>query len=185
MVFTHVGRFEPVKNHNFLLDAFKSIADLHPAALLLLVGDGPEKGNIQTRANELGIAKRVIFAGARDDVPEILLQATDMFVFPSTTEGLPMAVVEAQAAGIPCLISDCLTREVELVPGLVRRIALSEGPLAWAEAALAHHATPRPPQQSCLETVEESDFNILRGAEKLSQLYVTIASTTNGTRPRK
>jgi glycosyltransferase involved in cell wall biosynthesis len=98
-VIGHVGRFEPQKNHDFLIDVFAEVAPLVPEAVLLLVGDGSLRGEIGTKVEKLGLADRVRFLGVRMDV-ERLYQAMDMFCLTSRFEGLAICLVEAQCAGL-------------------------------------------------------------------------------------
>ena len=109
-VIGHVGRFCYQKNHEFLIDIFQEVYRQNPNAVLLLVGDGEDRARIEERVSKLG---GVIFLGNRLDVYR-LYQAMDVFVFPSRSEGLGMAAIEAQAAGLPCVISDAVTGEVDI-----------------------------------------------------------------------
>ena len=109
----HIGRFSHQKNHNFLIDIFAEIRKKNSDAVLLLVGDGELKGQIQNKVNQLGLDDSVIFAGIRKDIPA-LLSAMDVFVFPSFYEGMPNTVIEAQATGLPCVISNNITKVVNM-----------------------------------------------------------------------
>lgn len=129
----HVGRFNQQKNHSFLLEIFAQITAQRPNAVLLLIGGGELEQNIRQKAERLGIADKVIFAGVRSDVPE-LLSAMDVFVFPSLYEGMPNTVIEAQATGLPCVIADTITREANIT-GLVQYLPLNNVQ-TWAEAAI-------------------------------------------------
>lgn len=126
-----VARLVPEKNHAFLLQVFAKSLDRHPHTRLVLAGRGPQEEAIRDQARGLGIQDSVDFLGVRDDVPEVL-KALDAFVFPSQLEGLGMAVVEAQAAGVPCIVSTAVPQEA-IVTELVQRIPLEEGVDAWAE----------------------------------------------------
>ena len=112
-VIGHVGRFNLQKNHVFLLRMFRSLLQEMPDARLLLLGDGELREAVQQQAVELGISHAVIFAGVHKDC-ERYYQAMDVFVLPSLFEGLPVTGVEAQYAGLPCLFSDAITREVSI-----------------------------------------------------------------------
>jgi glycosyltransferase involved in cell wall biosynthesis len=136
-VLGHVGRLAPVKNHGFLIDITAEVCREMPEAYLLMVGDGELRPGIEEKVARLGLGRRVIFAGTRLDVPRLLRGAMDIFVFPSIFEGMGMAVLEAQAAGLPCLISDTVPEEAEVIPGLLQRISLAEGAQGWAKAILA------------------------------------------------
>lgn len=140
-VLGHVGRLVPEKNHGLLIDLAAEVCRRLPEAYLLLVGDGPLRRQLEDRVRSLNLAARVVFTGFRDDISEILQGAIDLFLFPSQYESAGMAMVEAQAAGLPCLISDTIPEEVVVVPELVQRVPLTGGPRGWAEAVLAnrHH----------------------------------------------
>ncbi|WP_117204601.1 glycosyltransferase family 1 protein [Paratractidigestivibacter faecalis] len=109
----HVGRFTAQKNHRFLIDVFEQVAKCCDDAILLLVGTGEDEDSIRIKVTERGLADRVKFLGQRDDVDR-LYSAFDVFVLPSLYEGLCVVGVEAQAAGLPCLFSDAITREVDM-----------------------------------------------------------------------
>ena len=140
MLIIHIGRFHPQKNHAFLLNIFKEIKIVKPDAKLLLVGDGPLKKRIENKIPGKNLAGAVILAGTRSDVPE-LLQAADVLLFPSLFEGLPGVVLEAQAAGLPCIISDTITDEVK-VTDFVEYVSLNEDAIFWSGRVLhqnLHH----------------------------------------------
>ncbi len=134
LVVGHVGRFHRQKNHDFLLEVFAKLRQRRSDAVLLLVGTGALEKTIREKAETLGIADGVIFAGQRFDIPQ-LLSAMDVFVFPSFYEGMPNTVIEAQATGLPCILADTITPEADLT-GLVRYLPLTETAERWAEAAL-------------------------------------------------
>jgi glycosyltransferase involved in cell wall biosynthesis len=100
-----VGALTLAQGHRYLLQAFTVVRELIPNAVCLLVGDGPERTRLEQMAREEGIAEAVVFAGKRDDVP-MILSRFDLFVLPSLSEGLPMALLEAQAALIPAIATN-------------------------------------------------------------------------------
>ena len=106
----HIGRFVPQKNHLFLMQTFKKIAEKIPSARLLLIGDGPKRTEIMQLAEELHLEERILFLGQRNDIPD-LIQAMDLFLLPSIYEGLPVSCLEVQAAGLPCIASDAVSSE--------------------------------------------------------------------------
>ena len=168
LVVGHVGRFNPQKNHAFLLDIFAALLKKEPDAVLLLVGGGADMPKIQAKAQELGIAERVRFLGVRSDVAD-LMQAMDVFVFPSLYEGLPVTMVEAQASGLPCIISDKVPPECILTEGLVNIMPLSASPEAWAEKIFAMRAIPRTDRH---EEIAAHGFDITTEAVKLQDFYL-------------
>lgn len=168
LVVGHVGRFNPQKNHPFLLDIFAALLKKEPNAVLLLTGGGEGMPKIQAKAQELGIAERVRFLGVRSDVAD-LMQAMDVFVFPSLYEGLPVTMVEAQASGLPCIISDKVPPECILTDGLVNIMPLSVRPEAWAEKILSMRAIPRTDRR---EEIAAHGFDISTEAVKLQEFYI-------------
>ena len=171
LVIGHVGRFAPQKNHEFLIDIFAEIARREPRAHLLLVGDGPLRGSIEAKVRALGLQERVTFTGLRADVPRLMAAAMDLFVFPSIYEGLGLVLVEAQAAGLPCVLSDVIPHEADVVPALIHRLALQADAATWAERVLAV-AVQRPLSAAeALATVEASPFAIQQSVSRLEAVY--------------
>ncbi|MFR1836643.1 MAG: glycosyltransferase family 1 protein [Turicibacter sanguinis] len=134
IVIGHVGRFNPQKNHRFLIDIFKEVNQKNPDTVLLLIGDGYLKLQIEEKVRQFNLSNSVIFLGLRDDIPE-LMQAMDLFLFPSLFEGLPVVLVEAQASGLRCITSTGVTEEANITKK-VEFLELSEGSLKWAEIIL-------------------------------------------------
>lgn len=134
-VLGHVGRFTHQKNHEFLIDIFKAVHERNKEAVLLLIGDGILRELIESKVKKLKLESNVIFTGIRSDIPE-LLQAMDVFVMPSYHEGLPVTLVEAQASGLPCVISKNITREVEILD-TIKWCNLSDDPSDWASSILS------------------------------------------------
>ena len=110
-VMGHVGRFYPQKNHEFLIDMFSEFHKQESNAKLLLLGDGPLQESIRRKVRFLGLEQFVVFAGLQKN-PASFYNAMDVFCFPSLWEGLPLTLVEAQYNGLPCIISDRVTKEV-------------------------------------------------------------------------
>ncbi len=171
LVLGHVGRFVAQKNQAFLIDLAAEAIKLDPRVHLLLVGAGPLRREIERRAAQAGLAGRVVFAGERGDVPAIMAAAMDAFAFPSLHEGLGLVLIEAQAAGLPCLIADVVPREAEVVSGQVHRLALGQGPAAWARRLLEIVAAPRPEPAGALAAVAASTFNINRSVQEMARIY--------------
>lgn len=127
----HVGRFTAQKNHTFLIDVFTEVAKRRDDAVLLLVGTGEAWDSVKALVDERGLTDRLQFLGQRSDVNR-LYQAFDAFVLPSLYEGLGLVGVEAQVSGLPCLLSDAITREVD-VTGRCSFLPIDD-PLAWVNA---------------------------------------------------
>jgi len=130
----HVGNFIYPKNHSFLVDIFEKILVNTPDAYMIFVGEGNLQKSVREKCIRMNISDRVLFTGKVSNVNEYL-QSFDIFVFPSHYEGLPLTVVEAQAAALPCLISDAISNEVKIT-GLVRMLSLSQNAEVWADSIL-------------------------------------------------
>ena len=131
-VIGHVGHLSPEKNHIFLLHIFSEIIAQIPSVKLVLVGNGYLESKLKEVVKKKNLTNNVLFLGARNDVPD-LLQAFDLFIFPSLFEGLGIAAIEAQAAGLPCLLADTLPLEACVCN--YKRLAL-EKPDEWIASAL-------------------------------------------------
>ncbi len=164
-VIGHVGSFREAKNHPFILEIFKEIVKREDA-VLLLVGDGPLRKGIEEKAAEAGLAEKVIFAGNQSHV-EDYYQAMDFLVFPSLYEGLPGTVVEAQTAGLRCLISDAITGEV-LLTDLANAYSLEQSATEWADYIITHKEYDR---TSRLYEIREQGFDIESQKKRYQNIY--------------
>ena len=133
-VIGHVGRFNPQKNHEFLIDVFNEIYKKDKNTVLLLIGDGYLKVKIEEKVKKLGLDNSIKFLGVREDIPE-LMQAMDLFLFPSQFEGLAVVMVEAQAAGLKVITSTGVTAESNITEN-VEFVDLNKGAEYWANVVL-------------------------------------------------
>lgn len=147
----HIGRFNQQKNHAFLIDIFAEIKKNHKDAVLLLCGKGEKETEIYDKVKKIGLCDSVRFLGVRSDIPQ-LLSAMDIFVFPSFYEGMPNTVIEAQATGLPCYISDRITKEAAITD-LVTFLPLQK-PELWQET-IETTAPKKDRLQYNLEMVQE------------------------------
>ncbi|WP_280770888.1 glycosyltransferase family 1 protein [Salipaludibacillus daqingensis] len=127
----HVGRFHPAKNHMFLLDIFKQIKSKLPDSKLLLVGDGELRNDIENKIKSLDLSDSVILAGVVTNINDYF-QAMDVFIMPSLYEGLPVTLVEAQAAGLKCFVADNVSKEVN-VENLITNLNINDKTEHWVE----------------------------------------------------
>lgn len=174
----HVGRFTEQKNHAFLLKIFAALHARRPDSALLLAGDGPLRPKIAEQARRLGLSEAVRFLGLREDVPA-LLSAMDCFVFPSLHEGLPVTLVEAQAAGLPVVASSAITDEVCITP-LVRRMGLDEPAGEWAAAALELAGGGFAARRCPAGAIRAAGYDIADTARWLEEFYLARATQTEG-----
>ncbi|WP_051556412.1 glycosyltransferase family 1 protein [Alkalihalobacterium bogoriense] len=135
LVIGHIGRFNKQKNHTFLIDIFQQVKKQKPHSVLLLVGDGHLRPQIEKKVHDLGLGDSVRFLGVRNDIAS-LMQAMDLFLFPSLFEGLPVVLVEAQAAGLQCIVSNTITKEAKITKN-VHFVKLLDSATDWANKVLS------------------------------------------------
>lgn len=173
-VIGHVGRFAFVKNHGFLIDVFAEVAKENPEVRLLLIGDGPLKEQIQQKVKNLGLLEKVQFLGIRNDVAD-LYNAMDLFLLPSHYEGLPVVGVEAQANGLPMIVSDRVTKEMK-VTDIVTCESIDKGVSIW-EGRVKRYILR---DQMCIDTykqMKKAGFDIITEANNLLKIYQEIDSS--------
>lgn len=170
LVVGHVGNFTPAKNHAFLLDVFREITKVKPDAKLLLVGGGNGLSAMQEKAKSIEAADKIVFTGIRPDVYR-LLQAMDVFVFPSLYEGLPVTMIEAQASGVPCVISDHVSDECVVTNDLVRVESLDESAEQWAREILNQGRKGR---KNHIPEIKQVGYDISVAAKKLECFYLQV-----------
>jgi glycosyltransferase involved in cell wall biosynthesis len=168
----HVGRFHEQKNHKFLVEIARQLASRDPQIVFLLVGDGPLRPAIAALAREAGLGDRVKFALVRADVPRLMKGAMDVFLLPSLHEGCPLVLAEAQAAGLPCIISDVIAEEADVVGSLMTRLSVTQPAQVWAEAVLAAMAEGRTVDPwLALKTITRSRFSLQNCVNELAAVY--------------
>lgn len=167
LVLGHVGRFEYQKNHPYLLDVFAAVCKERPDARLLLLGDGEDRPAMEEKCRQLGIAGQVRFLGNRRDAQRFY-QAMDVFLLPSFFEGLPGVLVEAQAAGLRCLVSDTVTREAQATD-LVTYLSIEEPPARWAAEVLKQADATR---RDTAQELRAAGFDVRTQAERYRRFYL-------------
>lgn len=170
IVVGHVGRFAHPKNHSFLIDIFQELQRHNSDFLLLLIGDGPLLSTIMNKVANLGLQDKVKFLGVRGDV-NCLLQALDVFMLPSLYEGLPLSLVEAQCAGVPCLVSDVIPLDADMGLRLVEYLPLNNKKV-WVEKL--RHKNTRPLSDNTLESLREKGYDIQNVSRWLQNFYLDV-----------
>lgn len=176
IVVGHVGCFNYQKNLEYLIQVFCEFNRRHTNTVLYLMGIGPCLNEIKKQVKDIGIEDKVIFAGSVNDVAE-RLQAMDIMVFPSRFEGLPNVVLEWQAEGLPCLISDKITKECA-PSNLVRFASIEDDPKIWADKMeqMLEQFTDRKEQAKCgTQALKENGFDIVDATKKLENIYLKLA----------
>lgn len=168
-VIGHVGRFCAVKNHSFIIDIFSKLHNKHPESVLLLVGqDNCKIGKeIHKKVKSLGLSDAVHFLGVRSDVADIM-QAMDVFLFPSLFEGFGIVALEAQAAGLPTLVSERIPNEC-YITDLIHSQSLHSSPEVWAKRLWQARTLPR---TNRYQEIQSKGFDIKENAKKLQQFYL-------------
>lgn len=164
-----VGRMQFQKNHDFLIDIFESIISKHPNSMLMLVGDGELRRDIQEKIDRLGMRDKVIFCGIRRDVFR-LLQGMDVFIMPTRFEGLSLALLEVQCSGLPCLTSDVVPQEAS-VTEYCEFISLSKTADYWADRALNYRHHNR---HDGTEQIKKANFDKESSAKAWFEIYQKV-----------
>lgn len=165
LVLGTVGNLNGVKNPFFMIETVKAICQRCADVRFLWIGEGPLRAQIEERLQAEGLSETVILAGARADVPD-LMQAMDVFVFPSLWEGLGMAAVEAQAAGLPCLCSENVPAEAAVTP--LCQFLPTDDPQVWAETILSM----KQPRSDMSEQIAAAGYDVRQTAQWLQDLYL-------------
>ena len=166
----NIGRFNTQKNQLFLLEIFVEIIKLNQNYRLFLVGDGDLKPQILEKIKKLNLENRVVLLGLRNDVPE-LLQAMDIFLFPSLHEGFSVAFVEAQATGIKSVISSGVPLESILIKENAEVISLKQTPKQWAEKIIKIDVSQR---KDVSDIIKQKGYDIKENAQKLEEKYIQL-----------
>jgi len=167
LVFGHVGRFNKVKNHIFLVEIFEKLRVKITNARLVLVGDGDLKEEIQLAVMNKGLQNEVVFLGERNDVPN-LLQAFDFFLMPSLSEGLPVSLIEAQANGLKIFGSDQISREADITNN-ISFLPISEGIDIWVNEILENLNYQK---QNTKDLIIAANYDIESNTKKMESFYL-------------
>lgn len=167
-VIGHVGRFEYQKNHEFLIDVFFQIHKRNSKAILLLIGEGKLKEKIQKKVSMLGMEQSVFFLGIRSDINE-LMQAMDIFLLPSHSEGLGIVAIEAQAAGLKTILSTEVAVEAA-VTELVEFMSLSQSSEDWAKSILRYENGYS--RRSFATEITKAGYDIKQESKTLESIYL-------------
>jgi glycosyltransferase involved in cell wall biosynthesis len=173
LVIGHIGRFSYQKNHQFILSMFYEILKIRKRSKLLLVGAGPLMNTIKKKSEELELSNNVIFYGTTDDVP-CMLNAMDCFVLPSRFEGLGIVAIEAQAAGLPLIVSENIPEEACLTD-LVTYKSLKDGPQSWASEILTQRIQDK--RKDRIDDIIRGGFDIRNSAKELENFYLSLLDT--------
>ena len=170
-VIGHIGSFSPAKNHTFLVEVAKQVFKMTDDVYFVLRGDGSLKSGIEEKIQKSGIGSRIIMSPPVDSVADLMVGGMDAFILPSMWEGLPLVLMEAQAAGLRILTSEAVTREISVVDGAVRFEPLEAGAEKWAHAILELLDKEPLNQKESLAKVKSSPFSINNSTNALAKIY--------------
>ena len=162
----HVGTFTTPKNHDFLMDIFCELLKINPKARLVCCGAGPLMSKVKEKVRRLEIQKQIIFTGVVSNANEYMM-AMDVMVFPSFNEGFPVTIIEAEATGLPVVMSDTITKEIDLTD-LVHRYSLNEPAASWAKSICSVTHGDR---RGYNKVLADTKYNVRTGAQFVSSLY--------------
>lgn len=171
----HVGRFHPQKNHEFLIEVIHEARDLDPQIHCLLIGDGPLLETVRSEIRSRGLTQNFTMITDTTAISDFMISAMDCFLFPSLYEGLGLVAVEAQAAGLPCLLSNRIPHEATVNPSLVKWLSLECSPAKWARQILEFKDTAPIRDETSFTQVENSRFDIERCVNSLQLQYMELA----------
>ena len=170
IVVCHIGRFVDVKNHKFLINILNELKKKEKRVKAVLVGDGVLRKNIEQQVKEFGLEEEVHFLGLRSDTKKILNNC-DLFIFPSIYEGLGLVMLEAQACGIPCLVSEAIQPEADLEIGLVKQIYLKDGKEKWCKEALKLTKSKNKNKKEIENAFISKGYNLDKIVDDLLEIY--------------
>lgn len=173
-VIGHAGRFNKQKNHEFLIEVFEQVYKKDKDAILVLFGVGETQNNIRDMVDRLGLKDNVIFFGASNQMNK-MYNAMDVFLMPSIFEGLPVTGIEAQAAGLPIVFSDVITREVAIAPN-IEYISLKEKKEIWADKVLSFKGQER---RDYCEELKKAGFEQAEMVRNFQDYYLKVGSKLN------
>lgn len=180
MVIGHIGRFVPQKNPLFLIDIVAEVFKREEDAVLLLIGDGDLKKEMQKKIKDLGISKQIKYLGRREDIQQFY-NAMDAFLLPSLYEGLPVVGLEAQSCGLPMFFSTEVTSEASACE-LGHFLKLNDSPEKWADELIKAMKENMPIRKSRAKDVAKAGFDSASEALRLQKYYMDALNEVKGTR---
>lgn len=170
IIITQIGRLAPVKNHYFTINFAKHLKENNIKFKIVVVGAGNLKEILQSKVRELKLENEVLFLGVRSDIPNILA-GTDIMLMPSLHEGFPVVLVETQASGVPSLIADTISSEVELGMDMVQFLSLEDSFSVWESKLKKMVSKDDVSAEVRLEVLSKEGFNINKSIKKLEDIY--------------
>lgn len=174
LVVGNVARFATGKNHNRMLSIFADFNKKHPNSLMVFVGDGELMNSAKSKADKLGISDKVLFLGYCKNVNEII-NAFDVFLFPSELEGLGFVLIESQVNGLPCVASEkVIPPEADIDIGLMTRVSLKATDQEWSDSCFDAATKDRKGPEECICAAKKAGYDIVEECEFLDGFFKKI-----------
>ena len=171
------GRMTPLKNPRFVVDVLAQISAQYPDAIAVFAGVGDEQDRVKQAAADIGVESRIRVLGWRNDLPELMLSA-DLLLWPgdeSVKEGLGLGIVEAQAAGLPIIMSRAVPDDAVVIQSLVSVVPLATGAEAWGREAVRMLSSGHISRSDALAAIEASHFSLAAGTDNVMKLYEGVS----------
>lgn len=171
MVIIHVGNLLPVKNQSFLIDIYNEYVKLNPNSKLLIAGAGGEQDALQTKIDKFNLQDKAVLLGRCDNVPE-LLSIGSMFIMTSIQEGVPGAAMEAIAAGLPCFLSDSITKDIAFGDEFVRYFSIFDDPTNVAKFIYETQDSMSKDKSLYIKALKDNKYDVKDAVEDLYNIYI-------------
>ena len=174
LILGHVGRFTYQKNHQYLIKVLKRYTEYNSNVILLLAGTGELEQEVRDLVNKLDLSQKVIFLGTREDING-LMQCMDVFLLPSYHEGLPVVGIEAQTAGLPCILSDNISKETKMTENVVFTPISDENVDAWCRN-IDLFSKREIVRKDGYQSVKDNGYDIQDVIKQVENIYETLAN---------
>jgi glycosyltransferase involved in cell wall biosynthesis len=171
-----VGRLNDEKNPLFAVRIVKKLVKMNCSIRFLMIGDGPLRDKVRKMIDEFSLNDHVMLLGNQGNVNE-LMSAIDALVMPSISEGLPCVLVEAQTSGLTCIVSDVVTREVDIADGCIKYLSLAKSEAEWANTILENMDTNKEMRTNCGKVMKDSNFNIFKESIRFKNILKEISGS--------
>lgn len=170
IVISHISNFSPIKNHFFIVEIIKKLINENKNFCFFFIGDGPTKIEVEKKLKKFGIYESCIFTGRVKNVQDYLM-ISDVVILPSIREGLPVSIVEAQAAGLPCIVSESITKEVDAGSVLFLPLQVEK----WVKSLKKARKLPLRERFINKKNFNNSSFNLDKESNRIEKIYLRMA----------
>lgn len=170
IVISHISNFSPIKNHSFIVEVIRELINENKNFYFFFIGDGPTKVKVEKQLKKFGIYENCIFTGRIKNVEDYLM-ISDVVILPSIREGLPVSIVEAQAAGLPCIVSESITKEVDTGSVLFLPLQVEK----WVKSLKETKKLTLEERFTNKRKFNNSSFNLDKESKKIEKIYLRMA----------